>query len=37
MTLNTKPLKFKYGLADGGGGMGGGRAGGPLQSMGTPT
>jgi hypothetical protein len=33
MKLNTKPLKFKCGLADGGGGL----AGGPVQGMGTPT
>jgi hypothetical protein len=30
---NTKPLQFKCGLADGGGG----RAGRPMQGMGTPT
>jgi len=34
MKLNTKPLKFKCGLADGGGG---GQPGGPVQCMGTPT
>jgi hypothetical protein len=34
MKLNTKLLKFKCGLADGGGGR---WAGGPLQGMGTPT
>jgi hypothetical protein len=33
MKLNTKALKFKCGLADGGGG---GRAGRPMQGMGTP-
>jgi hypothetical protein len=33
--LNTKPLKFKCGLADGG--EGGGRAGRPMQGMGIPT
>jgi hypothetical protein len=32
LKLNTKPLKF---MADGGGG--GGRAGQPMQGMGTPT
>jgi hypothetical protein len=39
MKLNTKPLKFKIGLNDGGGGAGvpGGRAGRPMQGMGTPT
>ena len=39
MKLNTKPLKFKCGLADEGGGAGvpGGRAGRPMQGMGTPT
>ncbi len=35
MKLNTKPLKFKCGPADGGGA--GGRAGPPMQGMGTPT
>jgi|LakMenE18May11ns_1017448.scaffolds.fasta_scaffold5408946_1 hypothetical protein len=35
MKLNTKPLKFKCGLADGGEGEG--RAGRPMQGMGTPT
>jgi hypothetical protein len=34
LKLNTKPLKFKCGLADGGGG---GVAGRPMQGMGTPT
>jgi hypothetical protein len=34
LKLNTKPLKFKCGLADGGGG---GRYGRPMQGMGTPT
>jgi hypothetical protein len=33
LKLNTKPLKFKWGLAKGGGG----RAGRPMQGMGTPT
>ena len=37
MKLNTKPLKFKCGLADGGGVPGGGRAGRPMQGMGIPT
>ncbi len=36
MKLNTKPLKFKCRLANGGGGAGG-RAGRPMQGMGTPT
>jgi hypothetical protein len=34
LKLNTKPLKFKCGLADWGGGGGAGR---PMQGMGTPT
>ncbi len=34
LKLSTKPLKFKWGLAKGGGG---GRAGRPMQGMGTPT
>jgi hypothetical protein len=34
LKFNTKPLKFKCGLADG---EGGGRAGRPMQGMGTPT
>jgi hypothetical protein len=34
MKLNTKPLKFKCGLADR---EGGGRAGRPMQGLGTPT
>jgi hypothetical protein len=33
LKFNTKPLKFKCGLADGGGGG----AGQPMQGMGTPT
>jgi hypothetical protein len=40
MKLNTKPFKFKCGLANGGGGAGvpgGERAGRPMQGMGTPT
>jgi hypothetical protein len=31
MKFNTKPLKFKYGMGEGG------RAGQPMQGMGTPT